>query len=64
LVGCAAEAVATLRQLLQADDERVRLTAARAILEQLLRLRETITLAQRLASLERNLQQRQRGGRR
>jgi hypothetical protein len=64
LVGCAAEAVATLRRLLQAEDERVRLTAARAILEQLLRLRETLTFAQRIASLERTLQQPRDRGRR
>jgi hypothetical protein len=56
LVECASEAVATLRALLQARDERVRLGAARSTLEQLLRLRETLTLSQRLAALERSLQ--------
>ena len=63
LVECAAEAVATLRALLSASDERVRLGAAKSTLEQLLRLRETLTLSQRLAALERTMQQRQRRGR-
>jgi hypothetical protein len=60
LVECASEAVATLRALLQAKDERVRLGAARSTLEQLLRLRETLTLSQRLAALERSLQAQKR----
>jgi hypothetical protein len=60
LVDCASEAVATLRALLSASDERVRLGAAKSTLEQLLRLRETLTLSQRLAALERTIQQRQR----
>ena len=55
LVDCASEAVATLRALLQAEDERIRLGAAKATLEQLIRLRETLTLGQRLAALERTL---------
>jgi hypothetical protein len=55
LVECASEAVATLRALLQAEDERVRLGAAKGTLEQLLRLRETLTLSQRLAQPERTL---------
>ena len=63
LVECASEAVATLRELLSASDERVRLGAAKSTLEQLLRLRETLTLSQRLAALERTMQHRQRGGR-
>jgi len=63
LVECASEAVATLRALLSASDERVRLGAAKSTLEQLLRLRETLTLSQRLAVLERTMQQRQRSGR-
>jgi hypothetical protein len=63
LVECASEAVATLRALLSARDERVRLGAAKSTLEQLLRLRETLTLSQRLAALERAMQQRHRGGR-
>ena len=53
LVECASEAVATLRALLRAEDERVRLGAAKATLEQLLRLRETLALSQRLGALER-----------
>jgi hypothetical protein len=60
LVDCASQAVATLRALLDASDERVRLGAAKATLEQLLRLRETLTLSQRLAALERALQTRGR----
>jgi hypothetical protein len=63
LVECASEAVATLRSLLSASDERVRLGAAKSTLEQLLRLRETLTLSQRLAALERAVQQRQRSSR-
>src|SRR5215210_5764933 len=55
LVGCAAEAVAAMRGLLAAEDERVRLGAARATLDQLLRLRETLALNQRLALLEQRL---------
>ena len=60
LVDCASEAVATLRALLRAKDERVRLGAARSTLEQLLRLRETLTLSQRLAALERSVQAQKR----
>src|SRR5712692_12004953 len=63
LVECASEAVATLRALLSASDERVRLGAAKGTLAQLLRLRETLSLSQRLAVLERTMQQRHRGGR-
>jgi hypothetical protein len=55
LVGCATEAVATLRELLSAPDDRIRLAAAKSTLEQLLRLRETLTLSQRMATLERAL---------
>src|SRR5439155_10764078 len=58
LVDCASEAVATLRALLRASDERVRLGAAKSTLDQLLRLRETLTLSQRLAALERAMQAR------
>src|SRR5690242_13012577 len=60
LVDCASHAVATLRGLLDAGDERVRLAAAKATLEQLLRLRETLALSQRLATLERAIQQHNR----
>src|SRR5207249_5739522 len=49
LVECASEVVATLRALLSASDERVRLGAAKSTLDQLLRLRETLMLSQRLA---------------
>ena len=63
LVDCASEAVATLRALLSASDERVRLSAAKSTLEQLLRLRETLTLSQRLAALERSVQAQSRRGR-
>jgi hypothetical protein len=63
LVECASEAVATLRALLSASDERVRLGAAKSTLDQLLRLRETLMLSQRLAALERSLQAQTRRGR-
>src|SRR5438552_12555720 len=63
LVECASEAVATLRALLSASDERVRLGAAKSTLDQLLRLRETLMLSQRLAALERSLQAQTRKGR-
>jgi hypothetical protein len=55
LAVCASEAVATLRELLSAPDDRIRLAAAKSTLEQLLRLRETLTLSQRMATLERAL---------
>ena len=58
LVEGASKAVKTLTELLDADDERVRLAAAKSHLEQLLRLRETLTLSQRLTALERALQAR------
>jgi hypothetical protein len=58
LVEGASKAVKTLRSLLDAEDERVRLAAAKGHLEQLLRLRETLALNQRLAALERALQNR------
>src|SRR4051794_8629405 len=60
LVDSAAEAVATLRALLSAPDDRVRLGAAKATLDQLLRLRETLALSQRLALLEQQLQRREK----
>ena len=59
LTGSAQDAVATLKRLLDASDDRVKLTAARTILEQLLRLRETVQLEQRLSALE-NQHERQR----
>jgi hypothetical protein len=63
LVGCASKAVATLRALLGAPDERVRLQAAKVLLEQALRLREAVALEQRLAAVERRAE-RERGRRR
>jgi hypothetical protein len=63
LVQSASEAVATLRGLLSASDERVRLGAAKSTLDQLLRLRETLALSQRLAALERAVQQQNRSRR-
>jgi len=64
LVGCAEQAVATLRRLLEADAERVQLGAARTILDQLLRLREAVLLEQRVATLERQAERERRGSRR
>jgi hypothetical protein len=61
LTNSASDAVATLRRLLQAGDERVRLAAARAILEQTLRLREAVSVEQRLSALERRLIHQRRG---
>jgi hypothetical protein len=55
LVGCAGEAVTTLRRLLHAENEHVQLGAARTLLDQLLRLREALELAERVAALERRL---------
>ena len=46
------QAVTTLRNLLNADSEHVRLGAARGILELGTRLRESLELEQRLAALE------------
>jgi len=47
-----AQAVATLRGLLRAESESVRLAAARSILEIGPRLRETAELEERLAAIE------------
>jgi hypothetical protein len=63
LVEGASKAVKTLSALLDADDERVRLAAAKSHLEQLLRLRETLTLNERLAAVERTVHTRNRAGR-
>jgi hypothetical protein len=60
LAGCASEAVATLRRLLLANNEHVQLGAARTLLDQLLRLREALALAERVATLERRLEHQQR----
>jgi len=58
LVDSVSEAITTLRSLLNASDERIRLAASKATLEQVLRLRETLTLGQRLAALERAVEAR------
>jgi hypothetical protein len=50
-----AEAADTLRQLLRAEGESVRLGAARSILELGNKLRESVELEQRLAALEEQL---------
>lgn len=60
LVGSASAAVATLRRLLAASNEHVQLGAARALLDQLLRLREALELAQRVSALERRLERERR----
>ena len=60
LAATATAAVATLRELLDARDERVRLGASRAVLEQLLRVREAVSLAERVAELERRVEARGR----
>ena len=55
------EAVATLRRLLAADAESVRLAAARSILEIGNKLRETVELEARLQAIEERLGESQRG---
>ena len=55
LAGSASDAARTLRRLLAADNDHVQLRAARAILEQLLRLREAVDIAERVAKLERTV---------
>jgi molybdenum-dependent DNA-binding transcriptional regulator ModE len=61
LAGSASEAVATLRRLLAAGSEHVQLGAARVLLDQLLRLREAVELAERVSALERRLERQRRG---
>jgi hypothetical protein len=56
----AAAAVDTLRNLLKAKSENVRLGAARTILELSSRLRETVELEQRLQDLENRLPEKAR----
>ena len=63
LVGCAASAVHTLEELLSERDARIRLGAVRLVLEQVLKLREALTLEQRLQALERNAALAKRKGR-
>ena len=53
LATIAAEAITTLHSLLSCEEARVRLGAAKAILDHTLRLREALLLEQRVASLER-----------
>jgi hypothetical protein len=53
LASSASDAVRTLQRLLTAESEHVQLRAARTVLEQLLRLRETLELADRVSALER-----------
>src|SRR5262245_12875208 len=57
-----AEAAATLRSLLQAESEPVRLAAARAILEIGNRLREAVELEARLQAVEARLNGGREGG--
>jgi len=45
-------AASTLRELLSADSEQVRLSAARSVIELACKLRDTVELEQRLAALE------------
>lgn len=61
LIDSASEAVATLRGLLKSPDDRVKLNAAKSTLDQLLRLRETLTLNERLVALERAMRARDNG---
>jgi hypothetical protein len=56
-----AEAATTLRRLLTAEAESVRLSAARSILEIGTRLRETVELEARLQAIEERLGESQRG---
>ncbi len=60
LVASAGAAVATLRGLLDARDDRIKLGAARTLLDQLLRIRETVALAERVSALERRQAQERR----
>jgi hypothetical protein len=60
LVASAAGAVERLRTLLDARDDRVKLGAAKTLLDQLLRIRETVTLAERVAALERRVEKERR----
>jgi hypothetical protein len=50
-----------LRGLLKSPDDRVKLNAAKSTLDQLLRLRETLTLNERLVALERAMRARDNG---
>jgi hypothetical protein len=48
----AVEGAIVLRRLLRSDDSKVRLQAAKIVLEQGIRVRDQVDLAQRLAALE------------
>ena len=52
LADASTEAAATLRRLLQADSESVRLNAAKAVIELGIKLRESEELAKRVKQLE------------
>src|SRR5215471_3568818 len=52
LAAASTAAASTLRKLLRAESEAVRLSAARSILEMATRLRETVEFEQRLLALE------------
>ena len=56
LSAAAIEAAATLRTLLLADSEAIRLAAARAVLDGLMKAREHITLTEQLDRLEQSVQ--------
>ena len=64
LAGSAGAAVETLKGLLTSREERVQLAAAKAMLDQLLRLREAVALEQRLQALERRAERERQGRRR
>jgi transposase len=59
----AVEASITLRRLLRSDDAKIRLAASKIVLEQGLRVRDQVDLAQRVAALE-ELAQQQKDSRR
>jgi hypothetical protein len=52
LADAAARAVDVLKELLEEDSPGIRLAAARALLENVLRVRETVEIEERLAALE------------
>jgi hypothetical protein len=56
-----ADAAAKLRELLTAESETVRLGAARALLELGVKLREGVELEQRVADLERQQSEAEKG---
>lgn len=52
MAGTVNQAIDTLRELLAAESETVRLGAARAVLEYAVKLRETVEVVDRLAAIE------------